>query len=185
MDPKYTAAIKAGVMAAIVLILLTLAGDILVNVIGGQQFMEESLQWQERYADPENLPEGPPEMPPTGFMGIGLGYLAIQGLQLLTFLGAGVLAAKMAPFTTKGEAALVGAIAGAVAELIHRPVAMVLSIIFSLLSPYQDSSVLGSVISNLICCLPVMLILGVILAVIGALLYSLIKKKPVIRPGPV
>lgn len=185
MDPKYAAAIKAGLMAAIVLILLTLAGDILVNVIGGQEYVEESMRWQEQYADPENLPEGAPELPPAGFMGISLGYLAIIGLQLLTFFGAGVLAAKMAPFTTKGEAALVGGIAGAVAELVHRPVAMVLSILFSLLMPYQESSILGSIISNIICCLPVMLIIGVILAVIGALLYSLIKKKPVTPAGPV
>ncbi|CAJ37396.1 hypothetical protein [Methanocella arvoryzae] len=182
MDPKYAAAIKAGVIAAIVLILLTLAGDILVNVIGGQQFMEESMQWQEQYADPENLPEGPPELPSTGFMGISLGYLAIQALKLLTFIGAGALAAKMAPFVTKGEAALAGAIAGAVAELIHRPVAIVLSILFSFLTGYDGTSIIGSLIGNIVCCLPVTLIIGVILAVIGALLYSLIKKPPVIRP---
>lgn len=185
MDPKYSAAIKAGVIAAVILIILTLAGDILVNVIGGQEYVDQSMQWQERYADPENLPEGPPELPSAGFMGISLGYLAIMGLQLLTFVGAGVLAAKLAPYTTKGDAALVGAIAGAVAELIHRPVAVIISILFSLLMPYQESSILGALIGNFVCCLPVTLIIGVILAVIGALLYSLIKKKPVVRPGPV
>lgn len=182
MDPKYSAAIKAGIMAAIVLIVLTFAGDVLVNVIGGQQFIDQSVQWQERYGDPENLPEGTPEMPPPGFMAIGLGYLGIMVLQLVTYFGAGILAAMMAPFATKAEAAMVGAIAGAVAELIHRPVAMVLSTIFGLLMPTSNTSILGTIISNIVCCLPVMLIIGIILAVIGALLYSLIKK-PVAPAG--
>lgn len=179
MDKKYTDAIKAGIIAAIILICLTLAGDILVDFIGGPQFIEESRQWQEKYGGPENIPTGTPELPPVGFMMIGLAFLAILGLQLLTYFGAGVLAAKMAPYTTKAEAATVGAIAGAVAEIIHRPVAMVLSIIFSLLVPYGNTSILGTALSNLVCCLPIMLIIGVVLAVIGALLYSLIKKKPV------
>ncbi len=184
MDEKFKNAIRAGIICGIILVILALAYIIVEQFIFGSQLQDMAM----KYSDPNY-------MPPTDFsdilngaiIGASISFLVLFTLGVLTFFGAGILAAKMASQYIKnpGDALIIGVVSGATAEVVHRPFAMVLTFIADIIRPTNyytadGSTVLQAVLSmgsQAVCCFPVVLISGIILAVIGSLLYSIVKLK--------
>ena len=184
MDEKYKKAIMAGIICGIILVILTIAYIVVEQFIFGSQLQDIVM----KYSDSSYIP-------PTDFsdilngavIGAMVSFLVLFIIGVLTFFGAGILAAKMAAkhVKDKNDALIIGVVSGATAEIVHRPFAMVLAFIADIVSPTSNnmadgSTVLQAVLNmgiQAVCYFPVVLIGGIILAVIGSLLYSMVKLK--------
>lgn len=183
MEEKYKKAIVAGLICGVILVILTFISTVGVRLAFGNELQN----WINQYSYPGYYSSSEVPEIPSGIIVSGLISLVLLALGVLTFFGAGALAARMAaPFLkTRNDVLAAGAIAGAVAEVVHRPCAMVLSAIMDIVRPITldgaASSAVGTAIgtftSQLICCFPVVLVAGVVLAVLGALLYGMLKLK--------
>lgn len=167
MEPKYVEAIKAGIIAGILLAVLELISQIASML---------------KFIDVEDISG---EM--TAVMGMGMIVgCGICILFIVVLLGAGALAVRMtAPMLRDlNDALVVSALSGGVAGLVWGLVTVILGVLSPLISPELESpagKVGGSVISGfcgLICCLPAEILIGVVLALIGgAIYYAIVVKK--------
>lgn len=183
MEEKFKKAIMAGIICGIILVILTLAYIIVEQFIFGSQLQDIAM----KYSDPNYIPPADfSDILNGAVIGASVSFLVLFALGVLTFFGAGILAAKMASkhIKNKNDALIIGVVAGATAEVVHRPFAMVITFIADIIrpeySPADGSTVLQAVLSmgsQAVCCFPVVLIAGIALAVIGSLLYSILRLK--------
>jgi hypothetical protein len=182
MEEKYKKALMAGIICGIILVILTLAYITVEQFVFGSQLQDMAL----KFSDPYYIPVSS-DILNTSILGAMFSFFVLFGLGVLTFAGAGILAARMAsPYIkSKNDALIMGAVAGAAAEIVHRPFSMVFTFIADILHPSiyytgDTSTVLQEVVglgSQAVCCFPVVLLLGVVLSAIGALLYAILKLK--------
>lgn len=184
MEEKFKKAIMAGIICGIILVILTLAYIIVEHFIFGSQLQDIAM----KYSDPNYIPPADlSDILNGAIIGASVTLLVLFIMGMLTFFGAGILAAKMASQYIKNpsDALIIGVLSGATAEIVHRPFDMVMTFIADIIRPANyyttdGSTVLQAVLgmgSQAICCFPVVLIGGIILAAIGSLLYSMVRLK--------
>lgn len=184
MEDKFRKAIMAGIICGIILVIFTIAYIVVEQFIFGSQLQDVGM----KYSDPNyNPPADLSDILNGAIVGASISFVVLFTLGVLTFLGAGILAARMASqyIKTPTDALIIGVVSGATAEIIHRPFAMVLSFMADIIKPTSFYTADGSTVlqallsmgSQAICCFPVVLILGILIAVIGSLIYSLVKLK--------
>lgn len=184
MEEKFKKAIMAGIICGIILLILTLAFIIVEQFIFGSQLEDIAM----KYSDSSYIP-------PADFsdifngviIGSAVSFFILFALGILTFFGAGILAAKMASqfIKTRNDALIIGVVSGATAEIVHRPFTMVITFIADMIHPSSyytagSSTVLQALLnmgSQVVCCFPFVLIAGIVLAVIGSLIYSMVRLK--------
>ena len=184
MEDKFKKAIMAGIICGIILVIFTIAYIVVEQFIFGSQLQDMAM----KYSDPNYIPPADfSDILNGAIIGASFSFIVLSTLGVLTFFGAGVLAAKMASQYIKSpvDALIIGAVSGATAEVVHRPFGMVISFIADIIKPTSfyktdGSTVLQAILSmgsQAVCCFPLVLILGIILAVIGSLLYAMLKLK--------
>lgn len=174
----------AGIICGIILVILTLAYITVEQFVFGSQLQDIAL----KYSDPNYIPPSDfSDILNTAIIGAGVSFFVLFALGALTFIGAGVLAARMAsPYIkSRNDALMMGVVAGVAAEIVHRPFSMVFTFIADIIRPSiyytgDTSTVLQAVAglgSQAVCCFPIVLLLGVALAAAGAFLYAMLKLK--------
>jgi hypothetical protein len=182
MEEKYKKALMAGIICGIILVILTLAYITVEQFVFGSQLQDMAL----KYSDPNYIPPSDfSDILNTAIIGAGVSFFVLFALGALTFVGAGVLAARMAsPYIkSRNDALIIGVVAGAAAEVVHRPFSMVFTFIADILRPSiyytgDTSTVLDAAIGlggQAVCCFPIVFLLGIVLAAVGALVYAMLK----------
>ena len=166
MNEQYKPAIVAGIICGIVLVILSFLNFTINGLIISGPVTNTSNVW-------------------AIFLSI---TIVRQVLEIITFLGSGLLSARLAArhIHNLNDAAVLGAITATVGELINLPFTLVLSFVTPYIWPgiaqnmnINASSTVFATISatgQLICCFPVMLVVGIIVSIIGAAAYTIIKQ---------
>ena len=93
MEDKFKKAIMAGIICGIILVIFTIAYIVVEQFIFGSQLQDMAM----KYSDPNYIPPADfSDILNGAIIGASFSFIVLSTLGVLTFFGAGVLAAKMA-----------------------------------------------------------------------------------------